>query len=125
MPTFKSKLARYNCCEQVMPVPVIPKCAVSCCIPTPIIFANISNEYSHEIPNFPPIQEPVIGTILTNASGITPFGYLPCDGSSVSKITYSNLFSVIGTQYGDDTDNKFFLPNLEDLNGGVFYIIKF
>ena len=36
--SFKSKLARYNtiCCDQVMPVPVIPVCAVSCSIPRPI-----------------------------------------------------------------------------------------
>jgi len=38
MSKFSSKLARYNtiCCEQVMPVPVIPVCAVSCCLPRPI-----------------------------------------------------------------------------------------
>ncbi len=37
MSKFKPKLARYNtgCCAQVMPVPVIPKCAVSCSIPIP------------------------------------------------------------------------------------------
>ena len=38
MSKFRSRLARYNtnCCEQVMPVPVIPVCAVSCCLPRPI-----------------------------------------------------------------------------------------
>ena len=34
---FRSKLARHNtCCEQVMPVPVIPLCAISCTPPKPI-----------------------------------------------------------------------------------------
>jgi hypothetical protein len=35
---FRSKLARYNtiCCEQVMPVPVIPKCALTKYRPVPI-----------------------------------------------------------------------------------------
>jgi hypothetical protein len=35
---FRSKLARYNtiCCEQVMPVPVIPKCAIGKYRPVPI-----------------------------------------------------------------------------------------
>ncbi len=38
MSKFRPKLARYNtiCCDQVMPVPVIPVCAVSCCLPRPI-----------------------------------------------------------------------------------------
>ena len=38
MSKFRPKLARYNtiCCDQVMPVPVIPVCAVSCCLPGPI-----------------------------------------------------------------------------------------
>lgn len=38
MSKFSSRLSRYNtiCCEQVMPVPVIPICAVSCCLPRPI-----------------------------------------------------------------------------------------
>ena len=42
-PPFQSKLARYGtiCCEQVMPVPVIPVCAVSCSIPVPIV--SVSN----------------------------------------------------------------------------------
>ena len=35
---FRSKLARYNtvCCEQVMPVPVIPKCAIGKYRPVPL-----------------------------------------------------------------------------------------
>ena len=38
MSNFRSRLARYNtvCCEQVMPVPVIPICAISMCLPRPI-----------------------------------------------------------------------------------------
>ena len=38
MSKFRSRLARYNtvCCEQVMPVPVIPICAISFCLPRPI-----------------------------------------------------------------------------------------
>jgi len=44
---FRSKLARQNqCCEQVMPAPVIPICAISCTPPTPIC--------KIETPNIPP-----------------------------------------------------------------------
>jgi hypothetical protein len=47
---FRSKLARYGTinCEQVMPVPVIPICAISCCIPQPIC------EYKQPPPPPPP-----------------------------------------------------------------------
>jgi hypothetical protein len=39
MSKYKPKLPRYNseCCEQVMPVSVVPICAISCCIPVPIV----------------------------------------------------------------------------------------
>ena len=114
MPTFKSKLARHNCCEQVMPVAVIPKCAISCCIPTPIVQ-----------PMQPFIQynmEPT-GAIVPRV-GTMPEGYLICDGSEISRITYANLFSVIGIDYGyGDGVTTFNLPKLDyDTN---VYIIKF
>jgi len=42
MSKFRPRLSRYNtnCCYQVMPVPVIPLCAVSCCMPQPICEYN-------------------------------------------------------------------------------------
>ena len=154
MPVFKSKLARYNCCEQVMPVPVMPKCAVSCCIPTPI-FELPSELYiigpprpipcpiclpqvpqvtpricpTHQpnmvIPNYPPSEEPSVGIILTNITGSTPEGYLECDGKEISRITYSNLFSVIGTYFGaGDNVNTFNVANLGDPDDN-HYIIKY
>ena len=117
MPTFKSKLARYNCCEQVMPVPVIPKCAISCYIPTPIVYESMSYQSIQQS-----IQEPV-GTILTN-KGIVPQGYLICDGREISRDIYANLFSEIGVDFGyGDNITTFNLPKLDyDAN---MYIIKF
>ena len=42
-----------------------------------------------------------------------PTGYLLCDGQEVSRNTYSELFAIIGTQYGAPTNNQNFkLPNL-------------
>ena len=42
-----------------------------------------------------------------------PPGYLLCDGSAVSRATYTNLFTVIGTIYGaGDGSSTFNLPNL-------------
>lgn len=58
-----------------------------------------------------------IGVILPLSSDTIPEGYLLCDGSEISRTTYSTLFSVIGTTYGvGDGSTTFNLPNL---NGRV------
>jgi microcystin-dependent protein len=46
-----------------------------------------------------------------------PTGYLLCDGSAVSRTTYSTLFSVIGTTYGAGDGSTTF--NIPDLRGRV------
>lgn len=41
-----------------------------------------------------------------------PAGYLLCDGTAVSRTTYANLYSVIGTNFGPgDGSTTFNLPN--------------
>ena len=65
-----------------------------------------------------------IGDLLVPAGSITTYGgtlssannvpgWLLCDGSSVSRSTYSKLFARIGTTYGYNDDNTFKLPNLK------------
>lgn len=52
-------------------------------------------------------------TILQFAGATAPSGFLICDGSAVSRTTYSNLFSVTSTTYGaGDGSTTFNLPNL-------------
>ena len=59
----------------------------------------------------------VIGSIFLFAGSSAPEGFLVCDGSSVSRDTYSELFSVIGTTYGaGDGETTFDLP---DMSGRV------
>lgn len=42
-----------------------------------------------------------------------PDGWLICDGSQISRTTYSDLFSVIGTTFGSgDGSTTFTLPDL-------------
>jgi len=53
-----------------------------------------------------------VGTILMTAGATADSGYLFCDGSSVSKTTYSALFSRISTLYGTSNTTHFSLPNL-------------
>ena len=69
------------------------------------------------------------GMILPYGSNIPPAGFLLCNGSSVSRILYANLFSVIGTSYGSLSGTTFNVPNMTNVTtatGGypVYYIIK-
>ena len=53
------------------------------------------------------------GSITMFAGSTAPTGWLMCDGSAVSRSTYSSLFEIIGTQYGEgDGLTTFNLPNL-------------
>ncbi len=53
------------------------------------------------------------GIIQMYAGSSSPTNWLLCDGSAVSRTTYSHLFSAIGTNYGvGDGSTTFNLPNL-------------
>ena len=57
------------------------------------------------------------GSITMFAGTSAPTDWLLCQGQQISRSTYSNLFSVIGTIYGNgDNSTTFNLPNL---NGKV------
>lgn len=56
-----------------------------------------------------------IGTILDFAAATAPSGYLVCDGSAVSRTTYSALFAVIGTTWGSGDGSTTF--NIPDFRG--------
>ena len=67
------------------------------------------NEEAAKLPNFLPV-----GVILPYAGDIPPEGFLICNGCSVSRNLYQNLFNVIGTKYGSENEAFFNLPNLVD-----------
>lgn len=55
------------------------------------------------------------GVIQAFAGSAVPDGWLLCDGSAVSRVTYKNLFDVIGETYGGgDGSTTFNLPDLVD-----------
>lgn len=58
-----------------------------------------------------------IGAIQAFGGETAPEGWLICDGSVVSRETYSDLFKVIGTTYGSGDGSTTF--NLPDLSGNV------
>lgn len=54
------------------------------------------------------------GVISMYAGSTAPSGWLICNGSAVSRTTYSRLFSAIGTTYGAGNGSTTFnLPNLK------------
>ena len=54
-----------------------------------------------------------IGAIISFTGSTVPDRYLVCDGSAISRETYSALFAVIGTSYGaGDGSTTFNLPNM-------------
>lgn len=63
-----------------------------------------------------------VGTIIAVAYTGVPEGYMHCNGAAVSRTTYADLFSKIGTTYGaGDGSTTFNLPNTvgKFLEGGV------
>ena len=75
--------------------------------------------FNHNTQNINQSEEIVLqtGAIFGSARSSAPTGYLTCDGSAVSRSTYSNLFSAIGTTYGVGDGSTTF--NLPDLRGVV------
>ena len=54
-----------------------------------------------------------VGSMQAFAGSSAPTGWLLCDGTAVSRTTYSNLFSVISTTYGvGDGSTTFGLPDM-------------
>ena len=54
-----------------------------------------------------------VGSIILFSGATVPQNYLVCDGSAISRQTYSGLFNVIGTTYGaGDGFDTFNIPDL-------------
>jgi microcystin-dependent protein len=54
------------------------------------------------------------GVIVMYAAASAPTGWLICDGTAVSRVTFSSLFTLIGTTYGAGNGTTTFnLPNLQ------------
>lgn len=55
-----------------------------------------------------------VGVVKMFSGSTAPEGWLLCDGSAVSRTTYSELFSIIGTTYGTgDGSTTFNIPNIK------------
>ena len=56
-----------------------------------------------------------VGAIIASARASAPEGFLLCDGSALSRTSYSTLFEAIGTAYGTGDGSSTF--NIPDLRG--------
>lgn len=55
-----------------------------------------------------------VGSIKLFGGSAAPEGWLMCDGSAVSRTTYSDLFNIIGTTYGAGNGSTTFnIPNIK------------
>ena len=61
------------------------------------------------------------GAIIVWTTTSAPTGFLLCDGSAVSRTTYSDLFDVVGTTYGVGDGSTTF--NVPDLLGRVVIMV--
>lgn len=60
-----------------------------------------------------------VGSLMPYAGTTPPDGWLICDGSEISRTSYSRLFAVIGTTYGAGDGNSSF--NLPDFRERTFW----
>ena len=56
-----------------------------------------------------------VGSVIAYAANAEPTGFFICDGRAVSRTTYSQLFSVLGTTYGAGDGSTTF--NIPDFRG--------
>ena len=124
--SFRSKLARFGQCDQVMPIPLVAT-ALQPSRPMPMYPPIPPKVVPIVIGEYPPKERPLPGDILANNTGFMPPGYLLCDGSAVSRTTYEVLYKIIGTYYGDgDLSTTFNVPKLNnECAPNVTYIIKY
>ena len=53
-------------------------------------------------------------TIVPWTTASVPTGFLECNGQAVSQATYSALYAIIGTTYGNPGGGNFNVPDLQD-----------
>jgi hypothetical protein len=60
-----------------------------------------------------------VGAVIMYAGNTIPEGYLLCDGSLLSSVTYSLLYGAISTQFGSSTISGILYFKLPDFRGRV------
>jgi len=70
---------------------------------------------SRDISNYGSIVGGLVGELKMWPTSVAPDGYLLCDGSAVSRTTYSTLFTLFGTTFGSGNGSTTFnIPDYRD-----------
>ena len=71
------------------------------------------NDGTHELAddNFHPVKPSYAGDLKYSVQSSDHNGWLKCDGRSLNRVLYANLFEVIGTAFGNDDSETFKLPD--------------
>jgi len=69
------------------------------------------NELEQQIPEDPT----VVGEITMFGGATSPSGWFECNGVALNRVTYSALFTIIGTRYGNGDGSSTF--NIPDMRG--------
>ena len=81
------------------------------------ISTSKSGEFSVGDANNKAVPVMPVGCVIPFAGAAAPTGWLLCQGQAISRTTYAQLFSVIGTTYGSGDGSTTF--NLPDMRGRV------
>ena len=74
-----------------------------------------ATKYDFSGANLTGIEGIPTATIVPWSDSSVPTGFLECNGSAVSRTTYSALFAIVGTTYGaGDGSSTFNVPDLQD-----------
>jgi microcystin-dependent protein len=74
-----------------------------------------ATKYDFDGANLTGIEGIPTATIVPWSSASVPSGFLECNGTAVSRSTYSALFAIVGTTYGaGDGSSTFNTPDLAD-----------
>ena len=68
--------------------------------------------YSEDAGTWVYIKPNMVGDIKYSVHTFDHSGWIKCDGRTLNKTEYSDLFSLIGTTYGSPTADTFKLPDL-------------
>jgi len=74
-----------------------------------------ATKYDFSGANLTGIEGIPTGTVVPWTAASVATGFLECDGTAVSRTTYSALFAIVSTTYGvGDGSSTFNLPDLQD-----------
>ena len=80
-----------------------------------VMASETTAEARQELEAYGPAEVDLTGVVMPFATTVPPAGFLKCDGSAVSRTTYADLFSKVGTFWGEGDGSTTF--NLPDLRG--------